>query len=119
MVTSQTLTIPRGSSPKLMARVTGQDGVPVTPASVASVSYLARDLVTRQVLGSGSLTVANVLYTQLQKGLVWREDAVGYNFLFQAPAGLTSGPGNQAEVRVTLVDTQGRPIVVPFRFNLE
>ena len=93
-------------------------GTNVTPASIASAVWAAQDLTTRQILGSGSLTVASISFGQLQTGPPWTQDAVGYNLLVQLGAVVTSGPGNKVLVTITLIDSGGNSILVPFIFYL-
>jgi hypothetical protein len=83
--------VPGQSGVTLLARVLGQNGVPITRASLSGIGWTLTDLTRGAVLGTGSLTINSAVFDSLQVGDPrWTIDtpvnpgadgANGYNFL--------------------------------------
>jgi hypothetical protein len=122
----------------LMGRILGQNGEPVTQATLSAIAYTVRDLTDgTTTVSSTALTVSEVIYDDLQTADPrWTrdseshpgpDDAWGYNFLATLPAGLfddydqdedtaeVTPHAYQVSVRFTPVT--GQPFVAPFRFT--
>jgi len=109
----------------LMARLVGWNGAAITQADVSAVTYTvyavgAKDPAERTADEDHEgvpLTVAAVVYDELQTDAVWTADATGYNFRHTVP--ITGNPAfadpqRQYVVEYTLTPTTGEPIVVSF-----
>ena len=80
----------------LLGRVLGNNGRPITVATIASIGYNVRDLTTQTNLAVGALSPAAVLFDSLQQADPrWDKDSAtrpgkdgawGYNFLATLPA---------------------------------
>lgn len=88
------------------------DGSDVTQATVSAVSWKLWDSFVRDganVVGSGSLTVANVIFDTLQTDDKWPRNFitryVGYNFAHQIPSTLIDSAGEyRLEHQFTMSD---------------
>ena len=90
--------IPSATGVVLLARVLGNQGVPVTQASLSAIAWTLTDLTTPAALSSGAFAVASVVFDALQQADPrWTRDSAavpgpdgrwGYNFLATLPAGL-------------------------------
>lgn len=73
--------VPALSARTLLARVVQADGTLMTRSDFASLAYeIVDDDANGQVLASGSLTVADVVYDTAQTGGGWPAAWDGYNF---------------------------------------
>lgn len=107
----------------LLARIVGQNGVPITPATIISVTYTLTDLVTlAQVVGS--FVVASVLSNSLQIDPRWTIDSAarpgadkqwGYNFAATLPASIMTS-ANRQRCDVVFTPVAGEPFRVPFEW---
>jgi hypothetical protein len=81
----------------IAARILGNLGIPAVQADLASITYTVQDLTTQKQIGTGTLTVANVMYNSLvQSDARWTVDSQwapnasdrqwGYNFAATIPA---------------------------------
>lgn len=74
-----------GSTVANMARVEA-DGSLITQATVSSITWKSFDLCDRDTtVGSGTLTVTDVVFDSLQTDDRWTEDSTGYNFRHDVP----------------------------------
>lgn len=101
-----------GGSPVLMARVTGNLGVPVTQATVASINRTITNKSTGVVVSSDALVVADTIYNTLQTPAAWTYDTTGFNFSDQPPAEDIDEADVTYVVVYTLTMTTGQPIVL-------
>ena len=73
--------VPGQSGVTLLARVLGQNGAPITQATITSIAWTLTDLTAGAALASGTFTVASAVFDSLQLDPRWAADGVGYNFL--------------------------------------
>lgn len=87
-----------------MARVVGWDGSLITQVDVASIAWTVVDESAEppDVVGSGPLTVADVIYDTAQNGDNWPYSD-GYNFAYQFPA--ANFPNSNGEYFVQILVT--------------
>jgi hypothetical protein len=125
-----------GTDVTLFARVVGNLGIPITPATIASIAWQVSDLTAGVVLGSGSLVVGMVVFPNLiQTDPRWIWDSAarpgpdgawGYNFLYVLAASLfplpTLQPGSQFvqpdQLQADIVMTPNNPAVNGNPFHL-
>ncbi len=129
---------PSQTGVSLIARILGNLGTPITRATIASISYVLTDLTNGLTSGSGTFTVATVVFDNLvQNDPRWTADSpqvpgkdgrTGYNFLATIPAAdfsatqLTGAPAppwqpplpRKWQVDVHFTPVSGEPFVVPF-----
>ena len=108
----------------LMDRILGADGTPVSQATFTAIAYTVTDLETHQRIGSGSLTIALVIFDGLQNDALWAVavpgDTTGYNFRWTVPANLLSGVGRRVQVDVKMTPTSGEIFWLgPYFLDLE
>ncbi|GAB4134407.1 hypothetical protein [Thermopirellula anaerolimosa] len=114
------------ASATLLARVVGNDGLPLTPAAVSDVRYGVYVLdpsdpfLRTPVAGHQDAVVppGDVLFSALQRDALWDVDDEGYNFrhavdVSQQPAFPTPGRHYLVEYRLTPV--AGQKITARFR----
>jgi len=87
----------QGSGVILLARIRGNDGQLATQSSISSISYAIRDLTDGETDATGTLTVSDVIFDDLQQDdWRWRRDSKlkpgedsqhGYNFRATLAAG--------------------------------
>lgn len=90
-----------------LARLHDHDGNRVTQASLASITWGAFNSITGTSLGSGSLTIADVIYDALQTAAIWTADAVGFNFKARLPASAFATGDAIARVDFKFTDNNG------------
>lgn len=123
----------------LLARIRGQSGQLVTPASVSSIAYAVTDLDAGLVLGTGTFAASTVLSGLVQGDPRWAADspsspgadgASGYNWAATLPASLFAvdapaapvPPASQALPRrircdVAFTPVSGEPFRVAFQWE--
>lgn len=114
------------ASATLLARVVGNDGLPLTPAGVTTVRYSVYLLgpgdpfLRTPVAGhqDAALGPGDVLFSTLQNDALWDVDGEGYNFrhtvdVSQQPAFPTPGRHYLVEYRLTPV--AGQTVTARFR----
>jgi hypothetical protein len=77
------------SGATVLGRITGHDGQPITPASIAAIAVEVWDIETDppgRIAGPTSLAAGSVVLASLTKDARWQEDDVGYNFRHELPA---------------------------------
>ena len=129
-----TQAIPDQTGVRLMARVRDGLGVLITQASLSSITAVVTDLTLEKAqAGSGfvsstTLTIANVVFNQLQTDLTWQKDSAanpsppppfgdglyGFNFAWVVPAINFATSGHRFRVDVKMVPVSGEQFVVPF-----
>ncbi len=122
--------VPAGSGVTLLARVIGQLGQPITPATLTSISYAVTDLVAGTVTTTGTFSVSGTVFGSLvQNDPRWPFDSVeqpsqsglsGYNFLatlasttfaLATPSAVPLGyPGQPPAARLYQVDVTFVPV---------
>ena len=111
-----------------LARVVGADGLPLTPAAIASAKYSVLQLdeadpnVETPVAGHSAVTLAPgaVLLASLQIDNLWSLDAVGYNFkhvLDVSAQQAFAAAGLYYRVRYELTPAVGQVILVRFKLK--
>ncbi len=119
----------KNGSATLLARVVGNDGLPIVRADLASIKYSVyllddQDANARTVVTGHddvSLTVADVIFDTLQTDALWTVDATGYNF--RHVLDVSANPafamaGRRYLVEFELTPTAGQVILVRFRTNV-
>ncbi len=119
-------TVFKNDSVILMARVVGDDGLPITKATISSIEYTvyllneANPDTLTPVTGhtSVAVTVGDTLYDVLQIDELWDADTEGYNFkhvldVSSNQAFVTAGVYYQ--VRFTLTPASGQDIIIRFK----
>jgi hypothetical protein len=82
--------IPSGTGVTLMRRVTGNNGLPITKASLTSIAWTLTDITNGMALGTGTFAISAVVFDVLQTADPrWAFDTVGYNFAATIPAAQT------------------------------
>jgi len=115
-------------SATLLARVVGDDGVPITQADVASARYTAYLLdegdpdAATAVAGhtDAAVDVASLIYDELQNDDLWDVDDVGYNFkhvLDVSGDHVFTIAGRIYRVVFELTPAAGQVILVRFRLH--
>lgn len=119
------------SGVSLLARLVGNDGRPITRASISSIAYNVYNETDGENVasGSGTLTISDVVFDDLQTNDPrWTKDSeaspgkdgrFGYNFLATLPASHFTADGNRLRVSITFTPASGQPFVVLFSFLLE
>lgn len=122
-------TVVAKSGVTLMARVLGNNGRPITRASLSAITYHVYNVTDAEDVssGSGSLTIADVVFDDLQQNDPrWTKDAAdlpgsdgrwGYNFLATLPASLFTAGGDRIQVDIKITPVSGEPFVQPFQFT--
>lgn len=126
---------PARSGVTLMARVTGNNGQPITQASLSTITYTVTNLGTGVEAAAVSLTIASVVFDNLQQGNPrWTVDSAdapgedgrhGYNFLATIPASdfpaataaTTTPAAIRYQVDVRFVPTSGEAFIGVFQFT--
>lgn len=115
-----------GSGVTLMARILGNTGRPITRASLSSITYNVQNVTDATVEGTGTLTIASVVFDSLQQtDPRWTRDSAdepgedgawGYNFLATMAASLFADGGDRIQVDVKFTPASGEAFIVPFSF---
>jgi hypothetical protein len=102
--------INEGSGALFLSRVTIWDGSNAQQADISSITYATYDLdgdTPETAVGSGSLTVANVVFDALQTDAVWTKDSTGYNFSHAIPAADLPNGGHRYRVVYVFTPASG------------
>jgi hypothetical protein len=95
-----------------LSRVLGQDAALLTQASITSITWHVVNAVGTQT-GSGTLTVADVIYDSAQTGNGWPHND-GYNFRYVVPGASFPAAGcYQVEFHYTPATGEGFADVFP------
>lgn len=114
---SESVCVPLGTAPVLLARVTFNSGNLITEATVEEISYV----VTRGTVevGIDTLDVATVVHDTLQTDVArWKLDKTGYNFEFDVPHALLASE-DIYEVVVTITPASGNPAILKWQVIVE
>lgn len=124
--------IPMRSGVTLLARISGNAGVPITQATLASIQYALTDLGSpagvNPVTGPlTALSIAGTVFDQLQQSDPrWTRDSAqapgpdgnwGYNWATVLPAALFTSSSNRMHVDVVFTPVIGEPWRVSFEWN--
>jgi hypothetical protein len=101
----------------LMARVVGSNGVLITQADITSIAYSVVKISDGTVIGTGSLTVADVVFDTLQTDKRWSEDSTGYNVLITPNPTLIPEGGVTYAFEVVFTPVVGYPFIVIFHIE--
>jgi hypothetical protein len=90
----------------VMFRVLGDDAVPITQATVASITFAVYDLdatTPTSAVTTGTLTVADVVFDEYQTDDRWTVDGIGYNLRHDISAAVftTGGHTYALEYKIT------------------
>jgi len=118
----------KNASVILLARIVGEDGGPVTQATISSISYTIYELdeadPDSQTPVSGhtavSVSVANSIFDELQLDELWSVDSEGYNFKHVVDISQDQAfaqAGIQYQVRFELTPTTGQVIIARFKLR--
>ena len=107
---AESVCVPLGTGPVLLARVTFNSGNLITEATVDEISYVVMRGATE--VGDDTLLVADVVHDTLQQDATrWKIDKVGFNFEFDLPHTLLTGE-DIYEVEVTISPVSGNPAIL-------
>lgn len=115
------LNVEAGSPVAIAFRLLDEDGDVYSTGDVSSISYtvalLGLDNETQESeVGSGSLTVGDVLFDELQKPTSWTADTVGYNFRHFTASSLFELEGRSYKLVYTFTTPTG-PITAEIVVN--
>jgi hypothetical protein len=119
----------KNGSATLMARIVGANGVNITQADIATISYSAFLLDDRNpdsrtpVTGHSAITlpVYQVVFNTLQNDATWTVDSIGYNFrhvLDTAVHPVFAVAGRRYLVEYALTPLSGQVVLVRYRINV-
>ena len=103
----------------LIARVVGNDALPVTRISLSAINYAVQNVTTAVLIGTGALTISTVIFDALQTDKNWTKDAVGYNFKWTVPASLLQNGGDKYQVDVKFTPVTGEVFIQSWQFTLQ
>ena len=119
----------KNGSVTLLARIVGGDGANIVPAEISAIHYSVyllddQDPDSRTPVAGHTavaLTVADVVFSELQTDALWTVDATGYNF--RHVLDVSAHPAFAVAGRRFLVEHQltpaaGQTILVRFRINV-
>lgn len=123
--------LPGSTGVVLMARIVGADSVPITQATISTITYVVRNTTQATTAqASTSLTVSSVVFDDLQTADdAWSIDSPtspgpdgrsGYNLRFTVPASVLSPTVDLDDYRVDVLITpsSGQQLIQPFSFSL-
>lgn len=99
-----------------LARVENWDGDLILQADLGTITYKVFDTTTNTETGTGSLTVANVIFDTAQTNSGWPASfSAGFNFKFLLPA--TAFPIGDRHYRIEFLvtPTSSQPFPIVFR----
>lgn len=101
----------------VVAQIQGLDGAYIQQADISAVTYVDYDLdnASAQVT-SGSFAPSSCIYNQLQTGLIWAEDTLGYNFKVTLPAVCFPIGNRRYRILITFATVASGNIVQPCEF---
>lgn len=119
-----------GSGLPIKLRVQNLAGSNITQATLSTITYSVRDMTAREDKGTGTLTIASVVYDTLQTDSTWTEDNTGYNFAWTVPASLTGFepdgdyprddvPPHEFAVDLLFTPSSGEAFKVPVRVEMQ
>lgn len=99
-----------------MARVVGNNGANITQATINAATFKVFDLseLPGKQTGTGTLTVADVVFDTLQTDARWTVDSTGYNFRHTVPASAFPLGGRKYRVEYLFDPTSGEDFFVAF-----
>lgn len=104
--------INEGSGALYLARISIWDASNAQQADITSITYAIYDLdsnAPESAIGSGTLTVANVVFDTLQTDAVWTKDSTGYNFSHAIPEAELPNGGHRHRIVYTWTPVSGEP----------
>lgn len=119
-------TVFKNGSATLLARVVGEDGSPVSRASLSAAAYTVYTLdvddpdAAVAVAGHDNVSVAvsALIYDTLQTDALWDVDTIGYNFRHMLDVSTNQAfatAGQTYRIVFRLTPTSGQVILVRFR----
>ena len=102
----------------LLARVVGNDGTPITQASLTAITYSVYDITNSVSLGTGTFTISSVVYDTLQTGELWDVDSTGYNFKAAIPASVMTPGGSRCQIDVKFDPVTGENFIQIWKFTI-
>lgn len=96
----------------LMSRVRGSNGSLITQAAISTIAYstYSRDAESNDAFSagaSGTLTVADVVFDELQIDSRWGKDSTGYNFRWDVPASIVADGGKLYRLEIKFTPASG------------
>jgi hypothetical protein len=109
----------QGSDAVLLARCRSVNGVYVTQSSLSSITLQVWDKnLQTLVYGPINLVVSNVIFNTLQTNpVLWTQDVIGYNFLYQLNGVLAFPNADDYKVNVLLYDLNMPPRPTPLQYQ--
>lgn len=98
------------SGVSLMGRIRGHDGENIVQADLSSIAYSVFDVTNPASVtagGTGTLTIADVVYDTLQTDSRWTKDSVGFNFLWPVAATHFASGGKTYRFEVAFTPASG------------
>jgi hypothetical protein len=88
------------SGATFLARIHGNAGTAITPATISSIAFNVFSLnAPSTVVLSGTCTVSSTVFDTLQTDAIWTKDSTGYNFKYAMAA--TAFPTGNVRYRVS------------------
>jgi hypothetical protein len=103
-----------------IARIYGQNNVPINQESLSSIMAQVTDLDYNSVVyGPTALTISQVVFESLvNNDPRWTLDNIGYNFLWVCPALALSMSGENGQTDIKFTPVSGEVFVAPFTYQL-
>lgn len=122
-------TVFKNGSAILLARIVDATGQPIDQAAISSIEYTIYeldpcrpdDLTVVDGHDGVALTVADVVYNQLQTDGLWTVDEDGYNFRHEVDVAQNEAfpkAGSQYQVRYEFTPASGQKVIVRFQLRV-
>ena len=103
----------------LLARIKGASGGYLTQDALTSITYAVHDTADGAEIGTGTLTIADVVYDTLQLDDLWDEDQTGYNFRWDVNPTLIPEGDKHYRFEITFTPSSGFAFKVVYDVETE
>lgn len=109
----------QGSDVLLLARCRSILGPYISQASLSSITLQVWDKNEQTIIyGPINLTIASVVFNTLQTNpVLWTQDVIGYNFLYQLNGSLAFPAADDYKVNVLFYDLNAPPRYFPLQYQ--